>query len=600
MEPLGILIDLALALGAALVGGMLARLLRQPVVVGYILGGIAVGPVLGLVRDVAEVRTLASIGVVFLLFGLGVQFSFKELRRIGRVALLGGVLEIGLTIAAGTLISRTLGFPFLEAIFFGSMVAMTSTAVVLKVLMERGELETLHGRVLIGFMIAEDLSVVAILIVLSALGRPEGHLATTLTLAGLKALAVLGAAFLLGTKLVPWLVKRVALAQSRELFLLLLIMLATSTAYVTQLMGLSLALGAFLAGIIISESDFAQQALADIAPLRDTFAALFFATLGMLFVPAAFAADWLLLLKLLGLALAAKIVIGALVSYLFGYGGRTALLVGLGLIPVGEFSFVIAQAGLADGLISERLASLMLGSVLLSVLLAPSALTAGQAFYARLYKSRAFSRVLSWRSEPLPESTVEELHDHVVIVGYGNVGMELARALQRRKLPLVCIDLDPRAIHDLRVLGVPYVYGDAANVEVLTKACLDRARVMAVTCPDPPAAELVVRAVKRLNPGLDIVVVARLEREDHVARLRALGAAEVVRPRYEAALEVVRHTLHRYGLTATELQHFISTLRDETPSYEERPREDADEEAGEPVASAPVREHVRVRRRRWY
>jgi CPA2 family monovalent cation:H+ antiporter-2 len=598
--------DLALALGAALLGGMLARVLRQPVVLGYLAGGIVVGPyVLGWVHDVGEVHTLATIGVVFLLFGLGVQFSFKGLRRFGRVALLGGAMEIGLTIAVGAIVSRFLGFPFLEALFFGSMLAMTSTAVVLKLLMDRGEMETLHGRILVGFMIAEDLSVVIILIVLSALGRPDGNLAGTLALAGLKAAGVLGGAFVLGTKVIPWVVKRVAMVQSRELFLLLLIMLAAGTAFVTQLMGLSLALGAFLAGIIISESDYAQQALADIAPLRDTFATLFFASLGMLVSPAAAAADWLLLLKLLGLGLAAKMVIGATVSSLFGYGSRTALMVGLGLIPVGEFAFVIAQVGLASGLVSERLSSLMLGIVFISVLIAPSAQWSGQWLYGRLYRSRIFSKALSWRTDPLPESTADELHDHVVIVGYGRVGMELARALQRRKLPFVCIDLDPQAIQDLRVLGAPYVYGDGANSEVLAKACLDRARVLAVTLPDPAAAEFIVWTAKKQHPRLDVVAVTRMEREDQVARLRAAGATEVIRPHYEASLEVVRHALHRYGLTATELAYFISSLRDEAPSYEERPLDDAVAAASQPmvpeaVAPGPAREHIRVRRRRWY
>ena len=601
MESLGFLVDLALTLGAALIGGTLARLLKQPVVLGYLLGGMAVGPyALGLVQDVDEVRTLATVGVVFLLFGLGVQFSFRELRRYGRVALLGGTLEVVATIAAGTAISRFLGFPALEALFFGSMIAMTSTAVVLKILMDRGELESLHGRVLIGFMIAEDLSVVALLIILSALGNPQGHLGVALTVAGLKALGVLGAAFFLGTRVIPWLLTRVAKVQSRELFLLLLIMLAASTAYVTQRLGLSLALGAFLAGIIISESDFAQETLADIAPLRDTLTTLFFASLGMLVAPAAIAADWRLLLAMVGLAVVAKTIIGALVSSLFGYGSRTALPVGVGLIPIGEFSFVIAQAGLADGLISERLSSLMMGVVLCTVLLAPSALTGAQRLYAALYKNRVFSRVLSWRSDSLPESTVEELHDHVVIVGYGRIGMELARALGRRKLPVLCIDLDPVAINDLRVLGVPYIYGDAANPEVLAKACLDRARVMAVTCPDPVGTELIVRAAKKSYPRLDIVAVARLEHEDHVARLRALGAAEVVRPRYEAALEVVRHTLHRYGLTAAELHHAISALRDQPPSYEEHPWEAAVPAGDYGDEAPPAPEHLRVRRRRWY
>jgi len=276
------------------------------------------------------------------------------------------------------------------------------------------------------------------------------------------------------------------------------------------------------------------------------------------------------------------------------------LLVGVGLIPIGEFSFVIAQAGLNGGLISERLWNLMLGVVLCTVLLAPSALTGAQWLYAALYKNRAFSRVLSWRSDSLPESTVEELHDHVVIVGYGRIGMELARALGRRKLPVLCIDLDPVAINDLRVLGVPYIYGDAANPEVLAKACLDRARVMAVTCPDPVATELIVHAAKKRYPRLDIVAVARLEHEDHLARLRALGAAEVVRPRYEAALEVVRHTLHRYGLTAAELHHAISSLRDQPPSYEEHPWEAAVPAGDYGDEAPPAPEHLRVRRRRWY
>ena len=365
MEDLNIGRDLLIVLVTALAGGMLARFLRLPVILGYLIGGIVIGPYgigtiealggTGFVHNTENIDNLATLGVVLLLFTIGLEFSIKEIMRMGKVALFGGIAQILLTAAAGYGLGKLVGLSTQGAVFFGFIISLSSTMVVLKILMERGELDTTHGRIMLGILLVQDISVVPIMVVMSALGGEPGGLWGALGIAVAKAVGFIALMLVLGVWGMPWFLRKVAGQRSRELFLLTVVVVCLAAAFGTFYFGLSAAFGAFVAGLLISQSGFARQAFADIQPLRDTFAALFFVSLGMLanldFIRNNLSEVAVVVVVILG----AKFIICSGITRIFGYSHKTVLMVGTGLIQVGEFSFIIARMGVESGILSERL-----------------------------------------------------------------------------------------------------------------------------------------------------------------------------------------------------------------------------------------------------
>jgi len=561
MEELGFGLDLVIVLVAATIGGLIARRARLPVLVGYLLGGIIVGPYgFGLVHQLESVNFLGTLGVILLLFTLGLEFSLKELMRIGKIAILGGTVQILLTAAIGLALGKLLGWVTFEAVFFGFAIALSSTVIVLKTLMERGELDTGHGRIMIGILLVQDLSVVPLMIILPAVGEGGGILLPTLGIAALKAVIFMGVMLALGIWGLPLLLKRVAGERSGELFILTIVTLGLAAAAGTYFLGLSAAFGAFVAGLLISQSVFARQAVANIAPLRDTFAAIFFVSLGMLADPR-FVGDTIPLIATVVLVIiAAKFAICTLIPWFFGYSFKTALFTGMGLLQVGEFSFILAMMGIAAGIISQYLYSLILVSTIITMLLTPFAFSLAPVLYQRLSRQKRFSRLITSRLDTAWQSSQIELSGHIVICGYGRVGSLLAKVLDRRNFPYLVIDLAPQIISELHARGIPCIYGDASNAEILAHVQLNKARALVCTFPDYIAVELTARNALRINPKLDIV--ARVHRDLDAELLKGIGVAELVRPEFEASLEITRHTLHRLGLTSAEIQHILSGLRE--------------------------------------
>lgn len=569
---LGLLTSMAIVLGVALLAGMLARLLRLPLILGYLVSGIVIGPYgLDLLSQVStdrtpeeiveQVETMATIGVVLLMFTLGAEFSLKTLKQIGRVAVFGGVAQILATVALGVAVGLLLDRSLQEAVLLGFFISLSSTIIVLKTLMERGELGSPHGRVMIGILLVQDLSVVPMMVITSSLEETNTALLGTLGLAILKASLFLAVIFALGLWVLPRFMGRVAAGRSRELFLLAIVCLAFAAAFGAHYVGLSIALGAFLAGLLISESEYAHQAMADIRPLRDIFAILFFVSLGMLADPE-FIVENAGEISIIVVAIVfGKFVITSLVPFSFGYSAKTTLFVGSGLFQIGEFSFVLAALALDKGIIKEDLYSLTLTAAVITILLTPFSIGLASGLYHRLIQSEKVSGLFASRIDPELLDGSKALTNHVVICGYGRVARNLGRVLERRNFTYLVIDIDPRIIDWARTKGVPCIYGDASNPEILSRAELTRARVLVVTMPDPIAARLVVANARKINPRLDIV--ARLHRDEDREVLRSLGVAELVRPELEAGLEIIRHTLHRFGLTTQETQYIINTLREE-------------------------------------
>jgi CPA2 family monovalent cation:H+ antiporter-2 len=397
VEGLGIGRDLLVVLVAAIAGGVLARWLRLPVILGYLAGGVAVGPFgLGLVHDTETIDSLANIGVVLLLFAIGLEFSLKELLKLGKVAIFGGIAQIALTAGVGFALGRAVGLTLVGAVFFGFIIALSSTMVVLKLLMDRGEIDTTHGRIMLGILLVQDLSVVPMMVAMPAIGGEAGALWASLGIALAKAAGFIALMLVLGVWVMPWFLGKVAGQRSRELFLLTVVVVCLAAAFGTYYFGLSAAFGAFAAGLLISQSGFARQAFADILPLRDTFAALFFVSLGMLANLHFIEQNLSTVAIVVVIIIAVKFFICSLITRLFGYGHKTVLMVGTGLIQVGEFSFVLAMMGVGMGLLSERLYSLTIASAIITMLLTPFAMSINSFIY-RWLSQRSWFQVFDQR-----------------------------------------------------------------------------------------------------------------------------------------------------------------------------------------------------------
>ncbi len=562
MADASLLIDLLLVLSVAFLLGTFMQRIGQPVILGYLITGLVLGPGLpGPVVDPVGVDLLANIGVTLLMFSLGVQFSFRDLMDLRRVVSIGGGIQVTLTMTVGLLATYLLGFTFGEAFVLGAVVSITSSTVALKLLQLRGELNQPHARATLGVSLAQDLAVIPLIALLPALagGSEEQAAISLLQSLGLAAL-VMGTLWFLGLRLVPWILFRVAQLGSRELFLVTIVLIAFGVALFSDMAGLSLAFGAFIAGVVVSESEFSHQVLGEIIPLRDIFAIVFFASIGLLFDPVGLIDDWMLILGLLVLIIFVKTLAAGVAVRVLGYPAVTAASAAILLAQIGEFSFVLAGQAIELGVIDDRIYNAILAGAIGSLLLNPVMLR----FTDPLARILAYIPTTAAASGTEEELDVEEidshlLRNHTIIAGYGRAGRELSRALQRRGLRFVVIDLDAVAVRALRANGIPAIYGDVANENVLEAAGVEQARVLAVTVPDLISAQLAIRLAKRANEQLD--VIARVQSYEQIQRLDEAGATEVVQPAFEVGLEFVRHTLHRSGVSMREIQALVSSRR---------------------------------------
>ncbi|TET67876.1 MAG: sodium:proton exchanger, partial [Dehalococcoidia bacterium] len=481
--------DFAIIMGAALAGGLVAYRLRLPVLLGYLVAGILIGPhSFGLIENLDLIETMATIGVVLLLFTLGMEFSLGDLKRVGKIGLAGGMIQIMVTALLGFAISKTLlGWPIPDAIFFGFLIALSSTMVVLKILVERGETNTPHGRIMIAILLVQDLAVLPLMVILPALGQQDVGFIFSLGITLGKALLFLGAMIVIGFWLIPVFLGQTAGTRSRELFLITIVAICLGAAFGTFYFGVSAAFGAFAAGMLVSRSHFAHQALADIIPLRNVFSALFFVSLGMLASPRFIVDNWSMVILVTLTIVIGKFIICSLITRSFGFSLKTTLFVGAGLTQIGEFSFVIGQAGLETGVISGNLYSLILSSAILTILFTPVALKLTELTYGWLSSSRRLAPLTRIGSDKALIDVKKRLSNHVVICGHGRTGSNLASILQKYNIPYIVVDLNPQIISELREQGVPCIYGDAGNAQILAIAHISKARVLALTCPDPMA-----------------------------------------------------------------------------------------------------------------
>jgi len=560
-HDISLLTNISVTLVVAFIGGFIARRIGLPTIVGYLLAGMAIGPFTpGFVGDISDISQLAEIGVIFLMFGVGLHFSLKDLWAVRSVAGPGAVLQMLIATGLGFLLTRFWGWSIEAGLVLGLAISIASTVVLLRGLMDNGLLNTIAGQVAVGWLVLEDLATVLILVLLPALStRGEANPLVTAGSALLMAALFVGIMLFVGARVLPWVLTSLAHSRSRELFILAAVAIALGTAFSSAvLFGVSLALGAFLAGVVISESEVGHQVGNEVLPFRETFAVIFFVSVGMLVNPMYLLANAGQVLALTALIVVGKAAFTQLLGLVLPASGRTMLVVSAGLSQIGEFSFIVGSAGVALGLLSQEQYSLILAGALLSIMVNPL------MFRAVPLAERALRRQPSlWArldSHPgVPANPVLPLAGHVVVVGYGRVGEHIVSVLERLGIPRLVVEADSAKAAKFTERGVPTLYGDAANSEVLTHASLSQARALVVTLPDEAAAELVVAAARALAP--DLPVIARAATTSGVGRLNALGAQDVIHPELEGGLEVVRHTLMRLDYPPTQVQSYTDAVR---------------------------------------
>ncbi|HWC30294.1 MAG TPA: cation:proton antiporter [Dehalococcoidia bacterium] len=548
---------------AAFFGGFFVTRLGLPPILGYLLAGVAIGPhTPGGSADTELALQLAEIGVILLMFGVGLHFSLREIASVGPIAVPGALGQSLVATLLGIGLTQIWGWSLTEGLIFGLCLSVASTVVLLRALEDRNLIETHAGRVAVGWLVMEDLFTVLILVLLPALADPSsggeglaglvdtGSPAVTIVLSiGQAALFVVLMLFV-GTRAIPWLLREVVRAGSRELFTLSILAVALGVAFgAAEFFGASLALGAFLAGMVLNESELSQRAGFEALPLRDAFAVVFFVSVGMLFEPSILIEEPVHVLFVIAIIVVGKSTAAFLIVTGIGWGVRTAVMASAALSQIGEFSFILVGLAISLDLMPDEATNLVLAGALISITVNPFMFRQTETFQRFLER---YPRFMAFAQRRYPEVEEElDLRRHAVICGFGLAGQGLVRSLIGRNLPFVVIENDPFVFDRMRSSGIPSVFGDATIPEVLSQADVADARVFAVTFSNPSDTILAAQAARNLNPAIDIV--ARTSGSGSSALLRTTGVSEVVDPEFEASLEFVRHVLHRFGIDGREI-----------------------------------------------
>lgn len=551
---MGIASDIVLIIVTAFFAGMLVQRLGQPLILAYIAVGVILGPHTGgaTVSSVHEVELLAEIGVALLLFALGLEFSLKDLKPVKGIALIGTPLQMLLTILLGLGIGSALGWEWRSSLWLGALLSLSSTMVILKTLMSQGRLGSLSSKVMIGMLIVQDLAVVPLLIILPKLNDPATGM-SALGFAALKAALFLGTMILLGTKLLPAILERIARLESRELFLLAITAIGLGIGLVTHGLGLSFAFGAFIAGMVLSESDYGHQALSDIIPVRDLFGLLFFASVGMLLDPKFLIDNLSTVLLLVLVACVGKALIFGSLAYAFGYRGALPVAVGAGLFQIGEFAFVLAKLGVDSRSISQDLYSLVLCMAVVSMILTP---------FISSWAEQVALRLGAGHEPPSLENIdPHELSGHVVIAGGGESGFQVSRVLKKLSLSCVLIEYDQRRMDLAKAEGLPAIFGDPSREQILEAAEIQSARLLLITTQSLVDSRAIAAHARAMKPDLNII--ARGTDFESLPVLRELKVTEVVLPEFEASLEFLRQALLHLEMPLPDILRNIEALRRE-------------------------------------
>ncbi|MCK4546390.1 MAG: cation:proton antiporter [Candidatus Eisenbacteria sp.] len=562
MQELTYLQDLVVILGFGIVVVAIFHKLKLPSIAGLIVVGTVVGPhSLGIIDDVQQVEVLAEIGAALLLFGIGLELSLKKLRRLWKMILMGGSIQVGLSTVAAFAISRLWGLPPNTALFVGFLVALSSTAIVLRGLQQRSEVDAPHGRLILGILVFQDFAVVPMMLLIPFLSG-QGGFTQNVFGAMLSSLAVVVGVLLAAYLIVPRLLKCIAKTRQRHLFILTIFVICSGTAWLITTSGATLAIGAFLAGLVVAGTEYRHQALADLISFREVFASLFFVSVGMLLAPVMLVENLVPILVLLVAILLGKSLIVFVTALIVRMPLRVCLLSAVALAQVGEFSLVLSFAAKGSGLVGEPLESNLLTAAVLSMFLAPFALAFGPRLAAGAGRLRVLNRMLEVGPAENAPDRMARIKDHVIIGGYGFAGLELARSLDECDIPNVVVDINIANVRMATQKGARAFFGDVTSYEVLMQMGAARAKELILVINDPSAAERAVRIARSLAPDLHIIV--RTYYLLDIEPLLAAGANEVITAERESAVEVASRVLKRHQIDSEQISRQCTLVRSHT------------------------------------
>lgn len=554
-----VLQEVALVFGIASLSVFIFHKLKLPAVIGFLVAGILTGPYgIGLAGNGGRMEFLAELGVIFLLFTIGIEFSVKKLIEIRRVALVGGSIQVSLTIFFTAGIVYLIGFSFQNSLFLGFLVALSSTAIVLKIMQEKGVISTDYGNAALGILIFQDLAVILMMVAVPMLAGKSGEeggffIKLLVGAVGLTALTIVA-----GKYIIPRVLYQVAKTGSNELFLLVIIAIAFSITYITYALGLSLALGAFLAGLAISETDYNHHTFGQIIPFRDVFASFFFISIGMLFDLHFFMDNLLLIIAVTLGVILLKALIAGFAAFILGFPFKTTLIVALGLAQIGEFSFILSQRGLQLGLMDNWLYRIFIASSVLSMSVAPLLMISSIPIADKLLKL-PMPKLLKRGLRPVWPPRHERLNKHMIIVGYGLNGRNMVRASKMARIPYSIVDFNPEIVRKEQRRNEPIFYGDAASEPVLLAAGIRRASVVVVAVPDAASTFGIAAAARKLNPAAYIIIRSRTTRD--MEQLYKLGVDEVISQDFETSVEIFSRVLARYLVPRDEIEQMVADIR---------------------------------------
>lgn len=551
--------DILIIFGLAISVLFLCHRLGIPAVVGFLMTGIVVGPYgFGLVKGVHGVEILAEIGIVLLLFTIGIEFSLERLLKIRKSILMGGSLQVLLTFSVTYFISSWFGLGFGEAVFMGFLVSLSSTAIVLKLIQERAEVNSPHGHTTLGILIFQDIIIVPMILFTPMLAGATGNLSESLIILVAKAFGIILLVVVSTKWIVPRVLYQIAKTRNQEIFLLSIVVICLGVAWLTSKAGLSLALGAFLAGLIISESEYSHQALGNILPFRDIFTTFFFVSIGMLL-------DIEFLFQNLGLivmittgVLVLKSIIACIATLLLGFPLRTSILVGLALSQVGEFSFILSRTGIEHGMLAGNIYQIFLSFSVLSMAATPFIIALAPRI-ADIILKLPIPEKLKSGFYPVSEIKIKSKKDHLIIIGFGINGKNVARAARLSGIPYAVIEMNPDIVKDKQAQGEPIYYGDSTQEVVLQHANIIEARIVVIAINDPPSTRRITEIIRRLNPNIHLIVRSRYLQE--MKPLYDLGANEVIPEEFETSVEIFTRVLAKYLIPRDEIEALVTKIR---------------------------------------
>ncbi len=562
MNEMVYLRDLIIILGSGVIIVTVFHKLKLPAIAGFILSGVLVGPQgLGFINDIHQVEVLAEFGVALLLFGIGLELSLEKLKRLWKLIAIGGTLQVGLSVLTAFVISKVFDIPNNSAIFIGFLLALSSTAIVTRGLQQRGEIDAPHGRLIMGILVFQDFSVVPMMLAIPILIGTDVQ-ADVYLFTFLQAVGIIVAVLLAALLIVPRILNFIAKTRQRQLFILSVFLICLGTAWLITSSGASLAIGAFLAGLVVAGSEYRHQALADLISFREVFASLFFVSIGMLLAPSIILENMFLVLAILIAILVGKFLIVFVVAKILRMPLRVSMITAVTLAQVGEFSFVLLFSVQGSGIIDKTLESNLISAAILSMFLTPFAMSFAPRLAAGLGKLPRLKRLLEVEMAEDATDSVHKMQDHVIVGGYGFAGKELSKALNDYEIPHIIVDINIENVSKASRQGANAFFGDVTNQEILLKLGIENAGELVLLVNDSGAAEQAVRVARKLAPNLHIVV--RTHYLLDIEPILAAGADDVIPSEREAAVEVTSLVLNRHRIDSQQIANHRLRIRNQT------------------------------------